>query len=60
MLPKEAMEMESEDKEQTQEEENCVPLTDEEFKEYQEKDARTTKRVLAVFKAIWEAINFFT
>ena len=40
-------------------EEECKPLTDEEFKKYQEKDARTTKKVLRFFKAIWEAINFF-
>ena len=40
--------------------EECKPLTDEEFKEYQEKDARTTKKVLRFFKAIWEAINFFS
>ena len=41
-------------------EEECKPLTDEEFKEYQEKDARTTNKVLRFFKAIWEAINFFS
>ena len=46
-------------KELTQEKEDPKPLTDEEFKEYQEKDARTTKKVLKFFKAIWEAINFF-
>ena len=40
--------------------EECKPLTDEEFEEYQEKDARTTKKVLGFFKAIWEAINFFS
>jgi hypothetical protein len=40
-------------------EEECKPLTDEEFKEYQEKDARTTNKVLRFFKAIWEAVNFF-
>ena len=46
-------------KELTQEKEDPKPLTDEEFKEYQEKDTRTTKKVLRFFKAIWEAINFF-
>ena len=51
--------MENEKKELKQEEKESRPLTDEEFKEYQEKDARTTKRVLKFFKAIWEAINFF-
>lgn len=40
--------------------ENCKPLTDEEFKAYQEKDKRTTNKVLRFFKAIWEAINFFS
>ena len=49
---------EMEKKEQPVEEE-CKPLTDEEFKEYQEKDARTTNKVLRFFKAIWEAVNFF-
>ena len=52
--------MENEKKELTREEEDAKPLTDEEFREYQEKDARTTKRVLRFFKAIWEAINFFS
>ena len=52
--------MEKEKKEPTLEEEICKPLTDEEYKEYQEKDARTTKKVLKFFKAIWEAINFFS
>ena len=51
--------MENKKKELTQEEEDPKPLTDEEFKEYQEKDARKTKGVLRFFKAIWEAINFF-
>ena len=50
---------EMEKKEQSGKEEECKPLTDEEFKEYQEKDARTTNKVLRFFKAIWEAVNFF-
>ena len=54
----EVMEMNNEEKEQ-QLEETCKPLTDEEFKEYQEKDERTTKKVLGAFSAIWEAINLF-
>ena len=41
-------------------EKDCKPLTDEEFKAYQEKDKRTTNKVLRFFKAIWEAINFFS
>ena len=52
--------MENEKKEITQEGEDPKPLTDEEYKEYQEKDARGTKKVLRFFKAIWEAINFFS
>ena len=52
--------MDNDRKEPTREEEDCKPLTDEEFKEYQEKDARTTNKVLRFFKAIWEAINFFS
>lgn len=51
--------MKNEEKESSLEEETCNPLTDEEFKEYQEKDARTTKRVLGFFSAIWEAIVLF-
>ena len=38
--------MENEKKERTRQEEEPRPPTDEEFKEYQEKDARTTKKVL--------------
>ena len=52
-------EMKDEEREPSLEEESCNPLTDEEFKAYQEKDARTTKRVLGVFSAIWEAIRLF-
>ena len=52
--------MDYDKKELTQEEKDCKPLTDEEFKAYQEKDKRTTNKVLRVFKAIWEAINFFS
>ena len=60
MLQKGGVKMENEKKELAQEKEDPKPLTDEEFKEYQEKDARTTKKVLRFFKAIWEAINFFS
>ena len=52
--------LEAEKKELTRKEEEPRPLTDEEFKEYREKDARTTKKVKGFFKAIWEAINFFS
>lgn len=51
--------MRNAEKKQSMEEETCKPLTDEEFKEYQEKDARTTKRVLELFSAVWEAILLF-
>ena len=51
--------MENEEKELSLEEETCKPLTDEEFKEYQEKDARITKRVLGIISAIWDAISLF-
>ena len=43
-----------------EEEEDCKPLTDEEFAEYQKEEARKEKKVLRIFSAIWEAINFFT
>ena len=52
--------MENGKKELNQEKEDPRPLTEEEFKEYQEKDARKTKKVMRFFKAIWEAINFFS
>ena len=51
--------MKNEEKEPSLEEESCKPLTDEEFKEYQEKDARKTNMVLGFFSAIWEAIVLF-
>ena len=57
---KKAAKIENEKKEMTREEDDPRPLTDEEFREYQEKDARTTKKVRRFFKAIWEAINFFS
>ena len=50
---------ETEKKEQPGKEES-KPLTDEEFKAYQEKDQRTEKKVKRTFSAIWEAINFFS
>jgi hypothetical protein len=53
--------MENEKKELIPEEDDdCRPLIDEEFKEYQEKEARTTKKVLRFFKTIWDAIGFFS
>ena len=53
--------MKKEEKEPSLEEESCKPLTDEEFKEYQEKDARTTKKVLGFISDIGEAIlSFFS
>ena len=42
-------------------EEACRPLTDEEFREYPEKDARSTRKVLMFFEAVWETvIDFFS
>ena len=58
VLLKGSDEMKNEEREPSLEEE-INPLTDEEFKAYQEKDARTTKRVLGFFSAIWEAIRLF-
>ena len=51
--------MKNEKKAQSTKEETCKPLTDEKFKEYQEKDARTTEKVMGVFTAIWDAITTF-
>jgi len=48
--------MRSEKKKLPLKEETNTPLTDEEFREYQEKDARTTNKVLGFFSAVWEAI----
>ena len=58
-MTKGGVEMRDEEKERSEKEETCTPLTDEEFKEYQEKDARETKRVLGFFSAIWDAILMF-
>jgi len=51
--------MRSEKKKLPLKEETNTPLTDEEFREYQEKDARTTKKVLGFFSDVWEAILLF-
>lgn len=52
--------MEDNKKETTQEDEDCRPLTDEEFKEFQEKEKRTDKKIGGIISAIWHAIDFFT
>ena len=53
--------MDSDKKELNQEEEeDCKPLTDEEFREYQKKEQRKEKKAKGIFSAIWDAINFFT
>ena len=54
--------MDEEKKELIEEEgdEDCKHLTDEEFKEFQEKERRTENRIKTIFSAIWDAINFFT
>ena len=59
-MEKSAMENKEMEKKETTREVDPKPLTDEEFKEYQEKDARSTKKVLRIFKAIWKAVNFFS
>lgn len=41
-------------------EKDCSPLTDEEFKAYQEKERKKEKKAKGVFSAIWDAINFFS
>lgn len=43
-MQEKAVNMENEKNELTQEKEDPKPLNDEEYKEYQEKDARTTKK----------------
>ena len=47
-------------KEQERKEKECKPLTDEEYKEHQEKKARKEKKVKGFFDAVWEAVTFFT
>ena len=42
-----------------EEEEDCKPLTDEEFAEFQKEEARREKKVIGIFGAIWDAITFF-
>ena len=51
--------MENEEKDINLEDGNNKSPGDEEVKEYQEKDARTTRGVLRIFSAIWEAIVYF-
>ena len=51
--------MESEEKAASLEYENNKSMIEEELKEYQEEDARTTKKVFRLFSVIWEAIVFF-
>ncbi len=52
--------MDNEKEDLTREEEECRPLTDEEFKEYQEKERRKEKKTEVILSAIWDAISFFT
>lgn len=42
-----------------EEEEDCKPLTDEEFAEFQKEEARREKKVIGIFGAIWDTITFF-
>lgn len=43
-----------------QEDQDCKPLTDEEFKAFQEKEKRTEKKMGWIFSAIETFIDFFT
>ena len=51
--------MESEEKAAALEYENNKSMIEEELKEYQEEDTRTTRKVFRLFSVIWEAIVFF-
>lgn len=52
--------MEDSKKEDTQEEEECRPLTDEEFKAFQEEEKRTEKKLNWFMTAVQAVIDFFT
>ncbi len=41
-------------------EEDCQPLTDAEFRAFQEEEMRREKKVKGIFSVIWDAISFFT
>ena len=43
-----------------EEEETCKPLTDEEFKAFQEQEKKTEKKIRNFFDVIWSVFNFFT
>ena len=59
-MEKNTMDSKETEKKKQSGKEECKPLTDEEFKAYQEKDKRTEKKVKGILSAIWEAINFFS
>ena len=42
-----------------EEEEDCKPLTDEEFAELQKEEARKEKKIIGIFEAIWDTITVF-
>ena len=42
-----------------EEEEDCKPLTDEEFAEFQKEEARKEKKIIGIFEAIWDTITVF-
>ena len=43
-----------------EEEEDCKPLTDEEFAEFQKEEARKDRKIKHIVDAIFDAISFFT
>ena len=43
-----------------EEEEECKPLTDEEYEAFLKEEGRKEKKIRRIASAIWEAINFFT
>ena len=51
--------MESEEKAAALEYEDNKSMIEEELKEYQEEDTRTTRKVFRLFSVIWEAIVFY-
>lgn len=52
--------MENENRELNEEEETCKPLTDEEFKAFQEQEKKAEKKIRNFFDVIWSVFIFFT
>ena len=51
--------MKNEAERTTLQENNSKSVIDKEFKEYQERDERTTRRVFGILSVIWETIVYF-